>query len=65
MQLQPVDGSKPPHIAISFADEDDQRDLEQMEEDEETMRRANSEVMQMQKRMLTGASLRSLRSPPP
>lgn len=52
--LQPL---KPPHVALSFADDEDtQRDLEQMEEDEDEMRRANSEVMQMQKRMLEGLS---------
>lgn len=43
-----------PHIAISMPPEDTERDLEQMEEDEEAMRRANAEVVQMQKRMMDG-----------
>ncbi|GAA6012730.1 hypothetical protein JCM10207_005341 [Rhodosporidiobolus poonsookiae] len=50
--LQPV-GQRPPHIAISMHDDAEaSRDIEQMEEDEEEMRRANSEVMQMQRRMM-------------
>ncbi|GAA5962205.1 hypothetical protein JCM21900_002309 [Sporobolomyces salmonicolor] len=49
----PLEAVKPPHIAISMPTEDDtERDLHLMEEDEETMRRANGEVLQMQKRML-------------
>jgi hypothetical protein len=49
--LRPI---QTPHIAITFPPEDIERDLEQLEEDEETMRRANAEVQQMQKRMLEG-----------
>ncbi|BGP19542.1 hypothetical protein JCM10213_000142 [Rhodosporidiobolus nylandii] len=51
LPLQPVP-QRPPHIAISMYEDDPSRDIEQMEEDEESMRRANSEVMQMQRRMM-------------
>ena len=55
MQLQDVgETAKVPHISISV--HDDPRDLKQMEEDEEEMERANQEVLQMQQRMLEGAS---------
>lgn len=53
----PLQSIKAP-VTVNFPEDDrTQRDLDQMEEDEEEMRRANSEVMQMQKRMLEGGSL--------
>ncbi|GAA5979622.1 hypothetical protein JCM11641_007890 [Rhodosporidiobolus odoratus] len=52
LPLQPV-SQRSPHIAITMNDADESsRDIGQMEEDEESMRRANSEVMQMQQRMM-------------
>lgn len=45
----------PLHTAITFTSPAD--DLEQLEEDEEEMRRANNEVVQMQKRMIEGQSI--------
>ncbi|GAA5853202.1 hypothetical protein JCM8547_000240 [Rhodosporidiobolus lusitaniae] len=43
---------RPPHVSISMHGEETSYDLAQMEEDEESMRRANSEVLQMQQRMM-------------
>ncbi|GAA5824692.1 hypothetical protein JCM11251_005303 [Rhodosporidiobolus azoricus] len=51
LPLRPV-SQNPPHIAISMHDESPSRDFHQMEEDEEEMDRANSKVMQMQRRMM-------------
>lgn len=41
-----------------------ERDIEQMEEDEEEMRRANSEVMQMQRQMMDGTLVACVPSNP-
>lgn len=40
-----------PHVTVSFPPEDD---LARMEEDEDEMRRANAEVLQMQQQMMDG-----------
>ncbi|GAA5926025.1 syntaxin [Sporobolomyces koalae] len=49
----PLADVKPPHTTVHMStDEATNRELDVMEEDEEAMRRANSEVMQMQQRMM-------------
>lgn len=56
LALRPV-GQRPPHTSIPVQDgRETSRDLKQMEEDEEEMERANAEVLQMQQRMMEGAS---------
>ncbi|GAA5910042.1 syntaxin [Sporobolomyces salmoneus] len=48
-----ADVRPPPHVSIRMSSDDEtNRDLNTMEEDEEAMRRANSEVMQLQQRMM-------------
>lgn len=42
------------HTTIDFTQDDPEATLDQLEEDEDEMRRANSEVLQMQRRMLDG-----------
>lgn len=52
----PLEDVKATHVSIPMtSDESTNRELDTMEEDEEAMRRANSEVMQMQQRMMEGA----------
>ncbi|KAI5474623.1 SNARE domain containing protein [Pseudohyphozyma bogoriensis] len=41
-----------PHVAVPMPTTDPERDLAQMEADEDSMRRANSEVLQMQQQMM-------------
>ncbi|SCV69444.1 BQ2448_2464 [Microbotryum intermedium] len=53
--LHTLSSTTNPHVAIKFPP-NPESELEQMEEDEETLRRANAEVMQMQKRMIEGGS---------
>ncbi|GAA5837670.1 hypothetical protein JCM3766R1_000551 [Sporobolomyces carnicolor] len=49
----PLEDVKATHVSIPMtSDESTNRELDTMEEDEEAMRRANSEVMQMQQRMM-------------
>ncbi|KAM0753279.1 hypothetical protein T439DRAFT_299565 [Meredithblackwellia eburnea MCA 4105] len=52
--LQTLNPKDVPHVTISFPPEDGARgnDIERMEMDEEEMRRANSEVLQMQQQMM-------------
>lgn len=60
MTLRPLGGRDDdgvPNVTVSFPPEDTERDIEQMEEDEDEMRRANAEVLQMQQRMIDGALL--------
>ncbi|SCZ97160.1 BZ3500_MvSof-1268-A1-R1_Chr4-2g07030 [Microbotryum saponariae] len=49
--LHTLSSATNPHVAIKFPP-NPESELEQMEEDEETLRRANAEVVQMQKRMI-------------
>jgi len=53
----PLENVKP-HVSIPMSsDPQTNQELNTMEEDEEAMRRANSEVMQMQQRMMEGELL--------
>ncbi|KAL8280912.1 hypothetical protein RQP46_006591 [Phenoliferia psychrophenolica] len=50
--LRSMGGQDVPHVTVSFPPEDTERDLERLEEDEDEMRRANQEVLQMQQQMM-------------
>lgn len=51
--LHPLSSTRPAHTTVHFPDDSDD-ELDRMEEDEDTLRRANSEVMQMQRQMMDG-----------
>ena len=51
--LGPVSGGAS-HTAVNMSGDNAEATLDQLEEDEDEMRRANSEVLQMQRRMLDG-----------
>lgn len=50
--LQPVGGAS--HAAVNISRPNPEADLDQLEQDEDEMRRANAQVQQMQRRMLDG-----------
>lgn len=51
--LHPLSSTRPAHTTVHFPD-DSSDELDRMEEDEDTLRRANSDVMQMQRQMMDG-----------
>ena len=47
-------GAAVPHVTVSFPPEDESDERARMEDDEDEMRRANAEVLQMQQQMIDG-----------
>mgnify|MGYP001570798055 CR=1 FL=1 len=50
-------GAAVPHVTVSFPPEDESDERARMEDDEDEMRRANAEVLQMQQQMIDGQPL--------
>lgn len=51
LPLLPLSTARPPHTAVTFPDSSDD-ETDRLEEDESTLRRANTEVMQMQRQLI-------------